>query len=606
MGMSHRKIKSVAKKVVPKGSLLSTVVLNTMKTVADIVGATLGPGGCAALIERQEYGFPNLVTKDGVTVFRSLGFADPVAHAIMETARDASVRTATEAGDGTTTATVLSEAIVRLTHEFCFQNPKVSPQRVVRTLEKIFRRDLEPLVKSWALKPDPKMLKAVATCSANGDVELATAIMECFELAGDDGNITIYEESGPSSYRVEALKGYPVGIGYEDSMQRFFPAFLNDRVSSRVYLENPVFALNFGTVTEIQQIFGIGGDMDDALSKYEAAKKAGESLPPKPPSNLVVVATGFSETVLANLAKNFNSPSINVVPLLVPKSPIQNGQMHFLEDLQAVTGATIFDPIRRPIHKGSLRDVGFPLEYFEMQRYRSNIVGIGDESHLKARVEELRAQLDKGAYESQQEKGLLLERLGKLTGGIAKLTVVGASNGEIREKKDRAEDASCAVRGAINHGALPGGCWAFAKLRLECLRKGTSSAAPSDEFEDQVIGAVLAPALEAPLHKLLSNCGFNEDEITETAGKLTESVDESEAVIYDALEQKFVEARDAGVMDSLPAVLEALRNSISIASLLGTLGGVVVFPRDNELERTEASETYDFLRDATGRQVQEE
>jgi chaperonin GroEL len=596
MGTSHRKIKTVAKVVVPKGKELSAKILKTMKQVADVVGATLGPGGCPVLIERQEYAVQNAVTKDGVTVFRSLGFNDAVAHAIMETARDASVRTAIEAGDGTTTATVLAEAIVRYTHEFCENNPKVSSQRVVRVLEKIFRDVVEPTIKGLSVQPDEALLHAVAKCSANGDAPLADAIMECFTITGDDGNVTIFEQNGPSAYKVEALKGFPVGVGYEDSCGRFYPMFVNDRTNGRCHLEKPKFILSFGPITEIQQLIPILDGVAGDLSKWMILKSDPNNtgpLPPEPNRNIVVVATGFSESVLAHLGHNFENPnSLNIVPLVVPKSPIQSGQLHFLQDLQAVTGSKIFDPIRAPITAGSKEDMGYELDYFEMHRYRSTVVGIGDESYLLGRVEEVRAQIKNGAYESDMELGILKERLGKLTGGIAKLTVVGSSSGEIREKKDRAEDAVCAVRGAIKHGCLPGGCWA--------LMKTTAQLNKIDSFtvlELNVVYGVLIPALLTPFNRLLENCGFNEEEVRNVSSELIKNLASEEPIIYDAMEQKFVEAKGSGVMDSTPAVLEAVRNSISIASLLGTLGGCVVFPRDTELERSEAVDNINYMAD---------
>src|SRR5277367_2298126 len=127
---SHRKAKSAAKEVTVQGQKLENIVLSTMKTMSDIVGSTLGPGGSAVLIERQDYGKPNIITKDGVTVVKYLGFKDSTAHAIMEAARDSATRTATEAGDGTTTATVLAEAIVRHSHEFIKAHPEVPKQKI--------------------------------------------------------------------------------------------------------------------------------------------------------------------------------------------------------------------------------------------------------------------------------------------------------------------------------------------------------------------------------------------------------------------------------------------------------------------------------------------
>ncbi len=579
---THRKIKSVAKTVLPKGPLLEQKILATMKLISEVVGATLGPGGCPVLIERQEYGLANMLTKDGVTAFKALGFEGSIEHAIMETARDASVRTATEAGDGTTTATVLAEAIVRYTHQYCKANPKVSSQRVVRFIEKIFRSKIEPLVNELAIKPEDlteAMVRAVAKCSANGDDELADAIMKCFEVAGDDGNITIIERSGHSGYEVEALKGYPVGIGFEDCLRRFFPLFVNDQANNRVFMERTRFVLYFGTISEIQTLYPI----------MEAIGQQWENDQTSSP-NVVVVATGFSEMVLGHLSSNWTNPkTLNIYPLTIPKSPINNGEMHFLQDLQGVTGSTIFDPISRPIEKGTLADVGNALDYFEAHRYRSNIVGQADEGLLLARVEELQLQLKNP--EGELEKRLIEERIGKLTGGIAKLTVVGASNGEVKEKRDRAEDAACAVRGARKHGCLPGAGWTLMKIVLAL------NPLELNDIEAGIVSEIIQPALITPIMKLMANAGLNEEEIDNRLESVARITDEGNSV-WNGVADEFVDAVETGIMDSTPAVLEAIRNSISVATLLGTLGGVIVFKRDAELERSEASDTYGFLKDA--------
>jgi chaperonin GroEL len=581
--VQHRKVKAVSKVVVPEGETLDRVVLETMKRISSIVGSTLGPGGKQVLIERQEFGVPNLITKDGVTVFRNLGFNDPVAHAVMEAARDASVRTATEAGDGTTTATVLSEAFVRLTHEYCKRNPKISPQRVVRTMEKVFRSLIEPALKSWAMVPDEKLLYAVAKCSANGDTDLADAIRSCFELVGDDGNVTLTEQSGPSGYRVEQLKGYPVATGYEDCCGKFFTVFVNDQTHSRVYLEKPVFILYHGTITEFQTVVPL-------LEKI--GERWGGPSENKGPSNVIIVATGFSDNVIGDLATNWPSKvSLNVYPVVAPRNIMQSGQLDFLQDLQAVTSSTIFDPVTRPLQQGELEDVGNELEYFEAFRWRTNIVGHADPDLVVARVEELQAQLE--GEIGIAEKTIVQERVGKLTGGIAKLIIVAPTSGELREKRDRAEDAACAWRGAVKHGALPGGGWGLLKAALHIIEASAES-----KFIFDIVMSVMVPAMEEPVRRLLQNCGYTYDEVAGRLNDIYGKVDDEDPKVFDALDSNFVLAKDSGVMDSLPAVLEALRNSISIASLLGTLGGTIVFPRDNELERREAQDNYEYMRNA--------
>ncbi len=591
---SYRKAKSVAKDVLVVGPKLENTVLSTMRTISDVVGATLGPSGRPVLIERQEYGLPHIVTKDGVTVFRNLGFNDPTAHVIMEVAREAATRTVSEAGDGTTTATVLAEAIVRHTYNYCKKNPKVSSQKVVRKLETLFRDFVEPKIKKWSMKPTDAMLHSVAKLSANGDAELADAVIKCFDLVGDEGNISIIEQSGPSHYEVQSLKGYPISMGYEESCAKFFQFFQNDKANNRCFMEKPVFILYYGAITEIQTISKLLMFIGDAWAEPE---RTGLEKPFN--HNVVLVATGFSETVLATLANNFvQGNTINVFPLLTPKSPVQNGEMHFMYDLAAVTGATVFDPLSKPIDSASLRDLGYGLESFESTRYRSTILGLCDESLIIMRAEEIRNAIPNA--ESKMDKAILEERAAKLVGGVAKLIVVGASNGELREKRDRVEDAVCAVRGARKHGCLPGGGWTLKQLISEL-----------DTYaDDEIIDNVLIPALKEPIIRIFRNCGMDEEEIQSTMdlignryvaepGELWGQGD-NVAVVYDAWEGKQVDAVAGGILDSTPAVLEAIRNSISIASLLGTTGGTIAFKRDDELERQEAMDTNHFMKSFNG------
>lgn len=583
MATSHRKIKSVAKMMVPSGDRLDGLILDTMKTIADLVGSTLGPGGKVVAIERQEFGVPDLVTKDGVTVFRALGFDDPVAHSIMTLARDASVRTATEAGDGTTTATVLSEAFVRKVHEFCKKNPTISPQRVVRTMELMFRTEIEPFIRSLAMPIDEKLLRSVATCSTNGDLELTDSVAECFRITGDEGNVTLTEQSGPSGYRVEKLEGYGANVGYEDCVRQFFPIFINDQANNRVVVEKPVFVLYNGTLTELSTIVPI---LQKIGARWGGADKNNAS------RNIIVVANAFSDQCLGDMAANWpDLNSVNIYPLVAPRNPMQSGQLDFIVDLAAITGSVIFDPITYKPSQGTLDDIGPELEYFEATRYRSNIVGYADEGLVQARIEEIEAQLPKA--ESIVETNILNERKGKLSGGIAKLIISAPTSGELREKRDRAEDAVCAWRGAAKQGALPGGGWTLLKV-LQHLDTKIEDLT----FERLIFEDIFVPALREPVERLLRNCGYTEAEIVDRVVEMKALLDEPDPVVFDALFAKFKFAKDSGVVDSLPAVLEAVRNSISIASQLGTLGGVIVFPRDPVLERQEASSAYEYYKDS--------
>jgi chaperonin GroEL len=415
------------------------------------------------------------------------------------------------------------------------------------------------------MEADEQMLKSVAKLSANGDGELADAVMRCFDVIGDDGNIIINEQSGPSAYEVEFTKGYPIGMGYEESCGKLFPLFLNDKKNNRTFLEKPVFLLYFGAITQIQTIEKL---MQTVGSAWENPQHHDLEKPFN--YNVVIVATGYSEAVLGDLSANFSHPhTINVFPLLTPKSPVSSGEMHFLYDLAAVTGATVFDPIGRPIENAPLQDLGYGIESFEATRYRSTILGLSDDTLIEVRADELRESLK--TSDSKYDSSFIQERLAKLTSGIAKLKVIGPSNGELREKRDRAEDATFAVRGAKNHGCLPGGCWTLLKV---------SQNLPDNEINNEI----LIPALMEPLTKILTNCGMHTEEIDEIVHKLSNT----DSLVYDAMQHQYVDARHSGILDSTPAVLEAVRNSISIASMLGTLGGSIVFRRDEQMELSEA------------------
>lgn len=599
MSIQYAKTKSVSKHVVVKGPKLEKLVKDTMKTISAIVGATLGPGGNQVLIERQEHDLPPMCTKDGVTVHRNLGFDDAASQTILEAARDAAVRTAAQAGDGTTTATILAESIVRRAFDFTKAHPRVSPQKVIRRLEAAFRDVIEPCVQAhairaeWGTEAGRGLLFKVAKTSANGDEALAEKVLECFDIVGDDGNVTIAEMNGPSSYEVERIEGFPIAMGYEESCAKFYAKFINDPERQRCVLDKPVFLLYHGQITEIQKLVFIMENIGDLWQRNGFHH------------NVVVVATGFSESVLAQLALNFAHPTtINVFPLLVPNnSPLPNAQLHFLEDLSAVTGARILDPMNNPLEKATIDDLGFggpgenheevegvSVKRFEAERNRSTVIGHKNDDEILLRADQIKANIENAG--SVLEATLLQERLGKLTGGIAKLKVVGASNGELKEKRDRAEDAVCAVRSAIKDGCLPGGGWMLMKL-MNALNK--------DESRDLIITEVLIPALMEPVTRLLTNCGYNEDEMIDVLAPVIRSLEaDTGPVVYDALEGEHGDPIDCGVLDSTPAVLEAIRNSLSIASQLGTLGGVVVFKRDHELERIEARENNAFVKDASG------
>jgi chaperonin GroEL len=592
--METKKVKSTGKEMMVKGPALAAKVLDTMQTISALVGATLGPGGHSVLLERQEHNIPNFVTKDGVTVFKSIGFQDPVAHAIMESARDASIRTANEAGDGTTTATILAYSIVKNIAAYTKAHPEVSPQKVIRELQSYFRDTIEPHIRKESIACDSSTptgklrLRNVAKLSANGDAPLADAVMEALALVGDRGNVTITEISGPSAYEVERIEGYPINSGYEDSCGRFYNKFINDPGAQRVFMEKPVFVLVHGRILDIQQIIFI---MERIGMAWQTDGYN---------HNVVLVATGFSESVLGQLAANWQSAeTLNVYPIIAPMNAIPNSQYDFLLDLSAVTGAKIYDALNYPLPRTheelQLADLGHGVDAFEATKFRSTVLGQCDEVLILERVDILEKQLAQSAG-SILEASYLQERIGRISGGIAKLKVIGSSNGELRERRDRAEDAIMAVRKAIESGCLPGGGWMLVRLAQEII---------TQHSDNPVLFGVLRPALLEPIYVLYNNLGWTDEEIQ--SNLLVRMFAENDMeVVYDAMNGVWCQADEGGILDSTPAVLEAIRNSLSIATLLGTLGGAIVFPRDETFERAEARENNAFLRDIkTGSEADE-
>ena len=574
--MSHRKAKTAPKIFEIDQEILKKKVLKTMHRVSEAVGRTMGPGGKNILLESDFPGLPNKNTKDGVTVFKSLGAIDPYEHLIIEQARDVAQRTATEAGDGTTTATVLSYNIIQQLFDFCDKNPKYSPQKAARRISKVTDTILLPYIASRSItigEDNQEMLKMVATISANGDTDMADAVIKAFAEVGygDSSHVTIRELSGKKAYKVERIDGFPIPMGYEESIGKLHVAFINDQANQRCYLEKPLFLLFDGNMNDLIMVL----PLLDAIGKKYTEEGNSDF------KNLVIFSHGFSENVLTQLAFNFSNPNtINVMPMITPMSQFVNSQTHFLQDLAAFTGATVFG-LKNQINKAQPADLGRGMDSFEASRFRSTVVGNPDATNVEVRAEDLKTM--KGNAESEAEKLWLEERIGKITNGIAKLTIYGGSNGELKEAHDRCEDAVCAVRSAISHGAVPGGC----RLAIDMAMKLATELEVGDPARD-----VLVPALLSLPNKLLDNAGNNAEDIEKIITKLVHDDD----LVYDIENDKFGKAEDLGLFDATKAVSESLSNAVSISCILGTMGGIVCHPRDDVFERAEARADSEYMK----------
>jgi chaperonin GroEL len=539
----------------------------------------LGPGGRCTLIESSLDGIPNKNTKDGVTIFRALGSNNPYEHLIIEQIRDVAIRTVNEAGDGTTTSAIIAGELIKNLFAFCKNNPKFSPQKVARTISKRVYEDLCKEIDKMSIKITEKnkdLLEKVATVSTNGDNEMAKAVIQAFDLVGfgSSSHVTIQELSGNPGYKADLIEGFPVAKGYEESIGKFHPMFINDQMHQRCVLDNPLFLLFDGKITDICQISTV---LDRVGKEYAGDFDTG--IPGKPEfKNLVIIAHSFGENVLNEFAFNFQNPlTINVLPLATPMDALINSQLQFLMDVSAFTGAKIFD-MSHPVADVQPGDLGSNMTKIEVYRFRTTIVGEPDPVNIETRVNEIKGQAEQAA--STLERQILEERMGKISNGIAQLKIYGASVGELKEKADRAEDAVCAVRAAISHGCVPGGCRVLLNLILTL------------DLEDKINEQVLMPSLLAPFNKLLDNAGYTSEENLEILQKLYDEPD----TVYDVENSKFGNCKKLGLLDATLAVSQALKNAASIASVMGTLGGIICFPRDNELEKQDARDEIEFNR----------
>lgn len=575
----NNKPKSAGKIMLSAKDGLNDIVASTLTHMANMAGVTLGPGGRQVLIESPSMNLKPIITKDGVTVIKNLGYSDSIRQLILESARDASLKTASEAGDGTTTATILSSAIAFFTNEVSKRNPKMSPQRIVRELQSLVPY-LKEKIKSYSIFADGSnyidLLSSVASLSANGDHSLAEKVIEAFDTVGEEGNLTIVEATGPSRYQVERINGYTIDQGYEESLRKFGNGFINDKSGTLVGMENPVVLLFDGVINDTMQVF-------DALQKMSEYWDQINH----PYKNILLVAHGFSDNVLGDMHQNWNhEKTINVLPLQTPQTAIRNWRTQFLYDLQAYTGSPVFNPLNKPISDLNPKDMTDHnmVKNVECGRFRTSIISEEDQELIQCRVDELKEQLK--TPESQYEENDLNVRIGKLTSGIARLYIYGASQGETREKRDRAEDAWMAIRGAIKFGACPGGGYVLVRLAADMLVQSEAMKLGPKK----VAMSILSLALQRPVEFLYRNYGYTEEEIEDAKVALLANDEE----VFDISEQVWVSKHV--LLDSVPAVAEAIENSISIASLLGTIGGIVAFNRDQEADRREQVLERDFVK----------
>lgn len=549
--------KSKAKKIIVDKADVHRVVEATMEKMAAIVGATLGPGGNPVLIERD--GLSPLITKDGVTVAKSLGVDNAEANIIIDAAKEICLKTAKEAGDGTTTAIVLANAITRYGNKFLSANPKYNPQRMISELNNLYSETIVPYLKDYAKIVNGRdELISVATISANGDRAIAEAAVDAVLAAGDDGHVLIEEAQG-NQLKVETIDGFIITSGLRD-IGAVGRIFINDRANQQVKMDNGLVFLYDGTLNDLK----VPGAIQQAIEGSEYY-----GLP------ITVIAHNFADVVVEAFGKS-SKGGYTVVPVKTPMSGVANSRSSFLLDMSAYSGATVYDPgnIDKFITEDSIKGFGVFNEA-KIGMYESVVQCLPDSNRVDSRIAELKHLMD--VSPSDFDKMHIKASIGKLTGGISTIWVGGGSELEAREKRDRVEDAVEAVKSAIAEGIIPGGC--SVQLALSHVIAAKQNKKPSWD--------IMIEALAEPFTLLLNNCGESVEEVWPLLSPyITRSASEGKIpdMVFDANNHVLVNPFDAGIIEPAKVCRVSIGNALSVASLLVTLGGIVVVPRDSGLE----------------------
>lgn len=548
--------KSKAKSITADRKKIRKIVSETIAEMAEIVGATLGPGGRPVLLERD--GLAPLVTKDGVTVAKTLGVANAEANVIIESAKEICLRTAKQAGDGTTTAIILASAITKHGLEFLDKNPKYNPQRMVNELNQLYSTLVVPYLKEHARPVKERHeLVNVAKISANGDGAIATAAVDAVIAAGEDGQVLI-EEADAEDIRVETIDGCIVTSGLKD-LGSIGLAFINDRSGQQAKMDKGLTFLYDGTINDLK----VPAAIQQAVEGTEMYGKP-----------IIVFAHGFSDVVLDKFAKTTKGGYM-VVPIKTPLGGVANSRSMFLYDMAAYTDSEVVDPGNLDIFVSEerLHEAFGSFDTAKINMFETFVTSDVNHEKVEARIAELKSIMQ--IAPSDRERMFAKAAISKLTGGVSTIWVGGGSELEAREKKARVEDAVEAVRSAIAEGIVPGGCVVHMKLIQLIMNH------PDFKLSWQI----LADALQAPFEMLMNNCGEDPYSVSNVVGANVSWGDEGfPSVVFDANSHSVVEPFEAGIIEPAKVCRVSLANALSVASLLTTLGGIVVVPRDFSLE----------------------
>jgi chaperonin GroEL len=504
-----------------------------IKTVADAVGSTLGPYGRNVLFMDEFGGVRS--TKDGVTVAKELkDLEDPLENMGAQTVKQASIKTADKAGDGTTTSTVLANELIQ--KAFGSITPNTNVVLVKRGIEAATTEVINSLKQIKREISSGEQIKQVATISANNDEELGALVAEAMSLVGQDGVVTV-EESKTGETSLETVEGIQFDRGYKSMY------FVTDNSSMSSTLQDPVILIYDGRLVSVKELLPI----------LEGASQTD--------SSLLIIAEDIDGEALSTLIVNKMRGLLKVVAVKAPD--FGDRRTAVLEDIATVTGGTVVSP-----EKGMKLD-RFNSDWFGKARVATvtkdttTIVdGTGAVGDIENRVAELKEQI--GKANSSFEKEHLQERLGKLVGGVAVINIGGATETEIKEKKDRIDDALQATKAALEEGLLPGGGIAL----LEAREGITQTKSDGEDFN---LGKRIAyAACGAPFLKILTNAGIENtsDIVFSLRQARLDKGEEGRTFGYDIKTETVTDMFEAGIIDPMKVVRTALSNAVSVAGTI--------------------------------------
>jgi len=514
-------------------------ILRGVNALADAVKVTLGPKGRNAVLDKK-FGSP-LITKDGVTVAKEIELEDPVENMGAQMVKEVASKTSDVAGDGTTTATVLAQAIFREGVKTVAAG--ANPMAVKRGIEKAVETAVAEIHKLATDVKKGEMIAQVATVSANNDSKIGNIIAEAMDRVGKDGVITV-EEAKAIETTLDVVEGMQFDRGY------LSPYFVTDPERMESTLENCLILIHEKKISS----------MKDLLPLLEQVAKMGRPL--------LIVAEDIEGEALATLVVNKLRGTLQVAGVKAPGFGDRRKAM--LDDIAILTGGrSITEDLGIKLENVQLEDLGSAKKIVIDKDNTTIIEGDGSAEGIQGRVRQIRVQIDETSSDYDREK--LQERLAKLVGGVAVIKVGAATETEMKEKKARVEDAMHATRAAVEEGIVPGGGVAFIRAipALEKLKL---------EGDEQIGVNIVRRALEEPLRMIAQNAGH---EGAVVVGKVKEAKQAN--LGFDASAEDYRDMIKAGILDPAKVARTALQNAASIASLMLTTEALVSeIPEDDK------------------------